>query len=117
MISEIQEDFSKVFPFLKVEFYRNGSTRQERYPAAQMIAPSRLVRDAWVHKKDKGHVEISGEMSVTAFESALMDEFGLSAQVFRRAGKLWLETTMTDSWTLKQQNEHGREITNGMAGV
>jgi hypothetical protein len=52
-------------------------------------------------------------MTVTDFENALMDQFGLSAQVFRRSGNLWLETTITDYWTLKQQNEHGREITIG----
>ena len=52
-------------------------------------------------------------MTVTDFENALMDQFGLSAQVFRRSGNIWLETTITDYWTLKQQNEHGREITVG----
>jgi hypothetical protein len=31
-------------------------------------------------------------------------------QVSRKSGTLWLETTMTDSWTLGQQNEHGREL-------
>ena len=56
---------------------------------------------------------LSDGMTVTDFENALMDQFGLSAQVFRRSGNLWLETTITDYWTLKQQNEHGREITVG----
>lgn len=114
MVSKLQEDFSQVFPYLKIEFYRNGSKRQERYPATKMIAPSRLLKDAWVYKKDKGQLKLSGDMSVTDFENALMDEFGLSAQVFRHAGNVWLETTMTDNWTLKQQNEHGRELSTGI---
>ena len=114
-ISELQKDFSGAFPYLKIEFYRNGLKRKERYAASKMIAPSSLLRDAWVYKKEKGELKLSAEMSVTEFENAFMDEFGLSVQVFRRSGKLWLETTVTDSWTLKQQNDHGREITEPQA--
>ena len=43
-------------------------------------------------------------------EKIFKDQFSLAVQVFRRSGNLWLETTMTDNWTLRQQNEHGREI-------
>jgi hypothetical protein len=109
-ISEIQKDFSTVYPFLKLEFFRNGHFRRDRYPLHKLIPHHVQLKDAWFWKKDKGSLEVSDSMSVTDFESALMDEFGLSAQVFRRSGNLWLETTMTDNWTLKQQNEHGREI-------
>lgn len=116
LISEIQKDFSTVFPFLKIEFFRNGNTRRDRYPVNRLIPHNRHLKDAWFWKKDKGLLEFSDDTSVTGFENAMMDEFGLSAQVFRRSGNLWLETTMTDSWTLKQQNEHGREITIGISG-
>ncbi len=34
----------------------------------------------------------------------------LNVQVFRRSANLWLETTMTDAWTLQKQNNHGKEI-------
>ena len=109
-ISEIQKDFSTVYPFLKLEFFRNGHSRRDRYPLHKLIPQTIQLKDAWYWKKDNGWLEVSDAMSVTEFESALMDEFGLSAQVFRRSGNLWLETTMTDNWSLKQQNEHGREI-------
>lgn len=115
-ISEIQKDFSTVYPFLKIEFFKNGNMRRDRYPVNRLIPHTRLLKDAWFWKKDKGLLEVTDTMSVTEFENAMMDEFGLSAQVFRRSGNLWLETTMTDNWTLRQQNEHGREITIGIAG-
>jgi len=41
---------------------------------------------------------------------ALMDRFGLAAQVFRKSGRVWLETIRTDNWTLNDQNKHGREL-------
>ena len=34
----------------------------------------------------------------------------VQAQLFRRSGNLWLDTTITDLWTLQRQNEHVREI-------
>jgi len=113
MISEIQKEFCAVYPFLKIEFFKNGNTRKDRYPANNLIPRNQLLKTAWHWKKDKGSLNIDDDMTVTDFENALIDQFGLSVQVFRRSGNLWLETTITDYWTLKQQNDHGREITVG----
>ena len=113
LISDIQKDFCAVYPFLKIEFFKNGQVRRDRYPLNKLIPATQQVKNAWFWKKDKGVLSFNDTMTVTDFETALMDQFGLSAQVFRRSGNLWLETTITDYWTLKQQNEHGREITVG----
>lgn len=113
LISDIQNDFCAVYPFLKVEFFKNGQVRRDRYPLNKLIPGTQPVKNAWHRKKDNGQLTFNDTMTVTDFENALMDQFGLSAQVFRRSGNLWLETTITDYWTLKQQNEHGREITVG----
>jgi hypothetical protein len=113
LISEIQQDFGAVYPFLKIEFFRNGKIRRDRYPVNKLIPATQPVKTAWHYKQEKGQLTLSDGMTVTDFENALMDQFGLSAQVFRRSGNIWLETTITDYWTLKQQNEHGREITVG----
>lgn len=113
LISDIQQDFGAVYPFLKIEFFRNGKIRRDRYPVNKLIPATQPVKTAWHYKQEKGQLTLSDGMTVTDFENALMDQFGLSAQVFRRSGNIWLETTITDYWTLKQQNEHGREITVG----
>jgi hypothetical protein len=112
-VSDIQKDFGAVYPFLKIEFFKNGKVRRDRYPTNKLIPGSQQLKNAWHWKKDNGLLAIEDAMTVTEFENALIDQFGLSAQVFRRSGNLWLETTITDYWTLKQQNEHGREITVG----
>jgi hypothetical protein len=113
LISDIQQDFGAVYPFLKIEFFRNGTIRRDRYPVNKLIPATQPVKTAWHYKQEKGQLTLSDDMTVTDFENALMDQFGLSGQVFRRSGNIWLETTITDYWTLKQQNEHGREITVG----
>jgi hypothetical protein len=114
-ISETQQEFRGLYPFLNLEFFRNGRIRHDRYHASKKIPVTRLLKDAWHYKKFQGQLEISDQMTVTDLEMALMNEFGLSAQVFRRSGNLWIETTITDCWTLRQQNEHGRELTQGHA--
>ncbi len=58
----------------------------------------------------EGELEIDGTMTVNMLESKLFEQFGLSVQVSRKSGNLWLETSLTNHWTLKEQNDHGREI-------
>jgi hypothetical protein len=63
--------------------------------------------------KIEGDLVFSESTKVRELENDLREGFHLNAQVFRRSGNIWLETTMTDKWTLKQQNEHGKEISGG----
>jgi len=110
LISEVQKDFSFAYPFLKIEFFKNGSTRKERY-AFEKLLPNKLpMKDAWFLNRHEGELQFGDETTVLELEKEFMRLFGLSAQVFRRSGNLWLETTFTDHWSLKQQNDHGREI-------
>ena len=49
-------------------------------------------------------------MTVGELENIFKDQFGANVQVSRKSGSLWLETTLTDKWTLLQQNEQGKEL-------
>jgi len=109
LISEVQNEFNKVFPFLKLEFFNNKSFARSSFSASQLIPRSRKIGDGQLTITD-GNINIPGEMKVMELEKLLKEQFGLAAQVFRKSGNLWLETTMTDSWTLEQQNKHGSEI-------
>ena len=101
-ISDVQKAFSNTFPFLKIEFFKNGDTHY-LLPGDRNIAEAqKMIRD--------GCIEVTGDMKVKELEQALGTLFPLHAQIFRRSGNIWLETSMTDNWTLAQQNEHGREI-------
>lgn len=101
-ISDVQKAFSSTFPFLKIEFFKSNGMHP-LLPGDHNIAEAQK-------KITEGSIEITGEMKVCELEQALDKLFPLHAQVFRRSGNIWLETTMTDDWTLAQQNEHGREI-------
>src|SRR5215471_17977710 len=113
MIKEVQRDFSLAYPFLKLEFFKNGLIRRERYAVHTRLPENVKVKEAWFRKKEESVLELNNSMTVLQLENALMDRYSLSAQVYRRAGNLWLETTLTDNWSLKQQNDHGQELSQG----
>ena len=109
IIQEIQKEFNEEFPFLKLEFFKKGI----RYKSAGKRTPS-LSKELKLGNINmfqfKETLKISGSMSVKELENIFDKLFGLSVLVYRKSGNLWLETTMTDNWTLEQQNENGRQI-------
>lgn len=110
-ISEVQKDFTTMFPFLKIEFFNSRSNAGSDFSAKKIIPATRKIGD--IRAVADGSIEITGDTKVQNLESSFNKQFGLGVQVLRKSGNLWLETTMTDSWTLEQQNNHGKEITTG----
>ncbi len=117
LISEVQNDFSRAYPFLKIEFFKNGSVHKDRYAVEKQLPHHLPIKAAWYRGRNEGDLEIDNSMTVAEFEKALIEQFGLSAQLFRKSGNIWLEATITDNWTLRQQNDHGREISTDHKGV
>jgi len=109
LISDIQKDFNEVFSFLKIEFFKTRSFSRSDFMAQQIIPSQRKIGDGQLAISD-GVIEIAEKMKVKELEKIFKDQFNLAMQVFRKSGNIWLETTMTDDWTLQQQNDHGREI-------
>ncbi|MBK7233326.1 MAG: hypothetical protein IPH93_13950 [Saprospiraceae bacterium] len=102
-IEEIKDQFSKKFPYLKIEFFTKphkkftGSKKENMIPTDVTIGESRSVHSI-------GELIIDEHTKVAHLEKEMLEKFGLFAQVFRRSGKVWIETTVTDDWTLEKQN-------------
>ena len=109
LISDLQKDFNNAFPFLKIEFFQNRNPQLPAFTIRQILPHNKRIVDGQTAVTD-GDIEVNSQMKVKELEKIFKDQFSLVAHVFRRSGNLWLETTMTDDWTLGQQNEHGREI-------
>ncbi len=109
LIGELQEDFNKVYPFLRLEFFPARPALHDGAPARQSLPAEKKIEEIQV-KPVNGDIEIRDDMKVKDLEITFDKQFNLNVQVFRKSGKLWLETTMTDNWTLQQQNMHGKEI-------
>lgn len=107
LIGDVQQDFNELYPFLRIDFYRNvmgrlgSSVKQKLNKTLRLSAAGNL---------QEGDIEINDAMTVGQLEKTFREQFGINVQVSRKSGPVWLETTVTDKWTLKQQNDHGREL-------
>ena len=89
-------------------------TRTGSYPYVSASVPGEdeVVRDV-AQKLLWQEMGLCDDMKINEVEVLLQYQFGLPAQVLRKSGNLWLETRMTQHWTLRQQNEHGYELDKG----
>jgi len=113
-IFAIQETFNKAFPYLKLEFFTKGHKQGGPSPKKFIKHPSKTLGECrTIH--NNGSITITGNMTVTELEQRFGDVYGLGVQVFRKSGKMWLETTVTDGWTLEQQNKQGESLSTYLA--
>ncbi|MBK5286347.1 MAG: hypothetical protein JJE25_13180 [Bacteroidia bacterium] len=110
-ISSVQEGFNKLFPYLRLEFFNVRSRTGKGTEKKNMIIPDdKTVGECRrIHKSSS--ITITARMKVSQLEKIFLEDYGLSVQVFRQSGRVWLETTMTDDWTLAEQNKQGEELT------
>jgi len=116
LIKDVQHDFAKAYPFLKIEFFRKNGIHKDQAVKENQIKHDQKLSLAKGRNIQKGDLLIEDSMSVLDLEKAFLDKFGLLTQVFRRSGNIWLEASITDRWSLKQQNDLGKEITTGREG-
>lgn len=107
-VSEIKKKFNNEFPYLKIEFFK------KKHKELQGSMKKDVITDDFTIAIPGGmhDIVISEDMLVSEFENQFAEKLKLSAQVFRKSGGTWLETTFTDSWTLKKQNDEGLELSN-----
>jgi hypothetical protein len=108
-IFAIQNEFSDMFPFLKLEFYSKSnkggvsSSKKVIKHISKTIAECRTLHSS-------GHIKIQPRMTVAELEQNFRDVFGLSLAVFRKSGGKWLEATENSDLTLEEQNEEGSKL-------
>lgn len=106
-IKEIQEEFSKKFPALKIEFYKKPHKVGEGSEATLQLDPDTSIGKIRSESSEED-LTIHGNLKVQTLEEILQKNYGLYAQVFRKSKDIWLQTTATDHWTLAEQNEAGQ---------
>jgi hypothetical protein len=107
-ISEVRSAFRKLFPFLKIEFFRSPHEEKESTSKKEMYKKDLPLEELNPKLEDR-EMKIDPSMTVEALETMFREELGLYVQVFRKSGRIWLETSTTDGMTLKAQNDLGRE--------
>lgn len=107
-ISELQKEFQNLFPFLKIEFFTTKHKKGESSRKEDIVEPTTLIGNLTNKERE---IAIDPQISTAEFEKLLLHELALNAQIFRKSGSVWIETSRTDDWTLAFQNEEGRKST------
>jgi len=113
-IFAVQEAFSGTFPYLKLEFFAKGHKQGGASPKKFIKHPGKTLGECRT-THNNGVINITGAMTVNELEQRFGDVFGLDVQVFRKSGNIWLETTITDGWTLDEQNHQGESLSSYLA--
>ena len=110
-IKDIQKEFNAFYPFLKIEFFINPHPENRPSPKAEKIDADKGIKEL-TRFYESGHINMDSQRTVAQLEHEFWEAFGLSAQVFRKAGNIWIETSLTDNWTLDKQNQVAEMLNN-----
>ena len=107
-IREIQEDFQKEYPFLRLVFYKPSKAKNPTQ-AAQIISGDIAIGLIRRIQADN-ELNIEPDRSVEEIENDFKNIFGLHAEILRRTGNTWIQTSLTRHWSLERQNMEGRQL-------
>lgn len=105
-IGDVEQDFHRAFPHLKLELFHHGHAKEEGSPISDRIHPKEPLSD-YISNTEPVVVELDPETTVRDFEQGLFDLFQMGAQVFRHMGDTFIMTTKTDHKTLGEQEALG----------
>ncbi len=103
-LKDLQADFQKAFPYLKIEFYKSSHQFGEENPKEDLLDLNLLVGEVRT-VENYGLITLDEAQQTSEFEKLLAQIYGLNVQVFRKSYGKWLQTWATDNWTLKEQND------------
>ena len=107
-IEEIQVEFNKRFPYLKINFFQTKNKPEDEVTPKDMLQSFVFLKDVSGSKLN-GSIHINGLMTVKELEHQFRIQYGLHVEVFRKSGKIWLKTSASDQWTLDEQNKEARD--------
>ena len=107
----IQEEFNNAFPYLKLAFFmRSGRLESDFILARWLFNQTNKTLKECRTLISNLHVTIEPQMTVLDLDQQFQKAYGIGVLVYRRSGKVWLETTLTDAWTLEEQNWQGEAL-------
>ncbi len=106
-VRDLQNEFQSLFPYLKIEFYKDHQTSVIPAGRFETINPSSnlsLLRKI----KEPVKIDFNSSNKVSEVKAQLKTMLDLNTLIFRKSGSHWIETSLTQDWTLQQQNEEGK---------
>ncbi len=111
-LNSFQEEFNAVFPYLRIDFFTTLKKSSSGDKTLKLIEKNNQTFEEIRRKEIVSIIEITPETVVSELENQIEKKYTVSAQIYRNSGRMWLETTLTDSWTLEEQNKQGEALSN-----
>lgn len=108
-VREIQSNFVDAYPHLDIRFYKKPHQEFHGSQKADEVTENELLGRLNPNIQN-GQIDISQDVTVAELETAFEEAFGLHVQIFRKSGDTWLQTSVTDHWTLKHHQENAMEM-------
>ncbi|MEP7317990.1 MAG: hypothetical protein ABI921_04600 [Panacibacter sp.] len=112
LVADIQETFTGFYPFLKIEFCKKNNDNQ-LLQKPKKILPQECIKkitNAFMPAK----LNVDDNRTIAQIETDCMQLLGLCVQFSRKSGNIWNLITLTDNWTLEDQNNAGKFISSEM---
>jgi hypothetical protein len=107
LVAKVQQEFSASYPFLKIEFFKNHRNVKSK---DQPISTAERFGHLTSLNGNTFHLNIDEKRKVAELKNDFKELFGITADIFRRSGNMWIETSLTDDWSLEKQNNEGEQI-------
>jgi hypothetical protein len=111
-IGALQTEFSEAFEGLKIVFFSKPHAEHKGSAAKFLIQNREMLMNELVPDLKTGTIPLGPETVVWDLEKAFETQFGLHVQLFRKSGRTWLETSVTDNLTLAEQQAKARASEN-----
>jgi putative heme iron utilization protein len=102
----IQDEFHECYPFLKIEFLKTAHENKPKFMNHQYVQDVNELIAALPDGKEI-QINIDNNRTLAQVKKDFSDMLGVLTQFFRKSGNVWIETSLTDDWTLERQNKEG----------
>jgi hypothetical protein len=109
-IQRVRENFSLLYPSLRINFFNNPEKTRSTDPCV-MFSPACRIQDINRYCKD-GYIEITDGMTVSELENDIRNIFGLHAEISGKIDNRKPMSTQTGNWLLK--DNYAGEIYNSL---
>lgn len=104
---KIQEKFNDIYPYLKIEDSRMANTSMSGHLKKMNQCSNSKLKES---SADKAFIIINDLTTVADLVNQFCENLDLPVRVLRKSNNHWIETSLTDSWTLEKQNMAGKQF-------
>ncbi len=107
-VGDFQKEFNTIFPFLKIEFFKPSSKSDTGNKTASLLSSSDHLSN------DSSNIHIEKLTTVGQLKGMLSEKLGLLSLIYRKSGSMWIETSLTEDWSLERQNHEAEQMNSNL---